>query len=1051
MRRKAIIIGAGPAGLTAAYELLKRTDIKPIILEKSGDIGGISKTINYKGNRMDIGGHRFFSKSDRVMNWWLNIMPIEKTEEETITINYQNKTQSIHTAPNKGSGEPVNPGLVMLVRKRLSRIYFLRTFFTYPIQLSIDTLRKLGFIRTIRILFSYLVAQLIPRKPEKSLEDFFINRFGRQLYLLFFKDYTEKVWGIACNEISAEWGAQRIKGVSISKAIQHAAQTMFKRKGNAANDISQKDTETSLIEQFFYPALGPGQLWEEVARKIEILGGTILMHQNVTEINSKDGKLTGVVVTDSKTGETTEYHGDYFFSTMPVQELIGGMNGKVPGDVKKVAAGLQYRDFITVGVLLERLSTTDINTGENKTLELKDTWIYIQEKDVKVGRLQLFNNWSPFMVNKPGTIWIGMEYFCNEGDAFWQLSDEEIKRTAVSELEKMRLVQIDDVLDSTVHRIEKTYPAYFGTYNQFDKIRSFVDQYENLFLVGRNGMHKYNNADHSMLTAMTAVDNICEGVKSKENIWAINTEQEYHEVKNKETKTTKEMRPQKQELPDLKTSFSGFVFRQQSKFLWIAIGLSLVQFVVFKILYPYANVMDDSLFYIDAAARNLDINYWPIGYSKFLRLLNIFSGSDLALVIFQYCLLQGALLYFLFSVLYFLKPGNFVKWGLMIFFCINPALLSISNYVLSDGIFTGLSLIWVTQLLWILFRPNKQIILTHSFLLFLLFSIRYNAIYYPLISAFVVLTSTISWRIKILSQGIAILLIGLFVWQTSSHYKSLTGKRQFSPFSGWMLANNALIMYRNLPIDNQSDLPKHLEHLNEITAHHLDSIRYLSVRPDTSIQVYYMWYSTSPLNKFLAEKYKGDNTTPYFNRWVSVGDMYGQYGKFLIKKHPTDFVRYFIWQNALWYFAPLPECLPVFNRNYDTVPQVVASWFNYKSTKVRCADKEIKLVKYYTMLLSGANIIFLMLIIWTLFSRNQFFLNSRYSKALRLAVTIWLFNIGFSVMAAPVVLRYQLFTMVLLVSLGAVVMEILLKSDNALQNKESITNDEKLTELAFTK
>lgn len=247
MSKKAIIIGAGPAGLTAAYELLKRTDIKPIILEKSGDIGGISKTINYKGNRMDIGGHRFFSKSDRVMNWWLNIMPIEKTNEETITINYQNKTHSIYTVPNQGTGEPVNPGLVMLVRKRLSRIYFLRKFFNYPIQLSIDTLRKLGLIRTIHILLSYLAAQLFPRKPEKSLEDFFINRFGRELYLLFFKDYTEKVWGVPCDRISAEWGAQRIKGVSISKALAHAARSAVRRKNG---DIAQKDVETSQIERF---------------------------------------------------------------------------------------------------------------------------------------------------------------------------------------------------------------------------------------------------------------------------------------------------------------------------------------------------------------------------------------------------------------------------------------------------------------------------------------------------------------------------------------------------------------------------------------------------------------------------------------------------------------------------------------------------------------------------------------------------------------------------------------------------------------------------------
>src|ERR1044072_1579228 len=323
MEKKAIIIGAGPAGLTAAYELLKRTHIKPIILEKSGDIGGISKTIKYKGNRMDIGGHRFFSKSDRVMNWWLNIMPVQPTDDAYTTITYQRNHKTIIQEETHARGNVVEQSKMMLIRKRLSRIYFLRKFFTYPIQLSLDTLRKLGPLRTLGILTSYIKAQLFPRKPEKSLEDFLINRFGVKLYLLFFKDYTEKVWGVPCNEISAEWGAQRIKGVSISKAIQHAAQTMGKK--NKTTDISQKDTETSLIEQFLYPALGPGQLWEEVARQVQEMGGTIIMHQNVKEILTTDNKVTGVITENAATGEQTEYTGEYFFSTMPVQELIAGM------------------------------------------------------------------------------------------------------------------------------------------------------------------------------------------------------------------------------------------------------------------------------------------------------------------------------------------------------------------------------------------------------------------------------------------------------------------------------------------------------------------------------------------------------------------------------------------------------------------------------------------------------------------------------------------------------------------------------------------------------
>ena len=528
VKRKAIIIGAGPAGLTAAYELLKRSDIIPVILEKSGDIGGISKTINYKGNRMDIGGHRFFSKSDRVMNWWLNILPAQETGAEQFTISYQNKSRQVAPGESVTSG---NSDKVMLVRERLSRIYFLRKFFTYPIQLSIDTLRKLGIGTTISILVSYLQAQLSPRKPENSLEDFMINRFGKTLYKLFFRDYTEKVWGVPCHEIPAEWGAQRIKGVSIRKAVQHAIQAAVKKKKKTPGDIAQKDTETSLIEQFLYPKLGPGQLWEEVARQVQEMGGTILMHHDVISVNTQDGKVTAVEAFNKQDLQTVELKGDYFFSTMPIKELIASMEADIPQNVRDVAAGLQYRDFITVGILLKNLSEQDKRTGKWKPLQLKDTWIYIQEKDVKVGRLQLFNNWSPYLVKDPNTAWVGMEFFCNETDDFWKLPDEKIAALAIRELQKIGLANTSDVLDSTVLRVEKTYPAYFGAYERFDEVKQYVNTFPNLFLVGRNGMHKYNNADHSMLTAMVAVDNIIAGETGKDNIWSINTEQEYHEEK----------------------------------------------------------------------------------------------------------------------------------------------------------------------------------------------------------------------------------------------------------------------------------------------------------------------------------------------------------------------------------------------------------------------------------------------------------------------------------------------------------------------------------------
>jgi protoporphyrinogen oxidase len=329
MNKQAIIIRAGPAGLTAAYQLLTRTDIIPIILEKSGEIGGISRTTDYKGNRMDMGPHRFFSKSDRAMDWWLKIMPVEAGAKEEIPISYQNKTRAIRT-DGRGDTAPKDSAKVMLVIRRLTRIYFLRKFFAYPIRLSLDTLHALGLIRTIRILFSFLWIRLFPRTPETSLEDFIINRFGRQLYLLFFKDYTEKVWSIPPAEIPAEWGAQRIKGVSLSKAIAGAVKSLRKKKGG---DLAQKNTETSLIEQFLYPNYGPGSMWEEVARQVRAMGGKVYLHQDVQTIHVKDGKVHAVSTINSETGEICIWEGEHFFSTMPVQELIAGMGEVVPRDV----------------------------------------------------------------------------------------------------------------------------------------------------------------------------------------------------------------------------------------------------------------------------------------------------------------------------------------------------------------------------------------------------------------------------------------------------------------------------------------------------------------------------------------------------------------------------------------------------------------------------------------------------------------------------------------------------------------------------------------------
>ena len=519
--RTAVIIGAGPAGLTAAYELLSRTAIKPIVVEVSDFMGGIARTVNYKGNRIDIGGHRFFSKSDRVMEWWLKILPLQRLPEASRKITYQQKSRDID-----GSGEGPDPDTtdrVMLLRGRRSRIYFGRKFFSYPIALSPQTLLNLGFLRSLKIGFSYLRSMLFPIRPEENLEQFFINRFGRELYRTFFKSYTEKVWGIECAQISAEWGAQRIKGLSITKAIAHFVGRLFRRKG----DVAQKGTETSLIEQFLYPKLGPGQMWDEVARVVRERGGTILEKHRVIRIHTDAStkQMRSVVAVDQN-GVETLLPADYVFSSMPIRHLIRALDAPVPEPIKQISEGLVYRDFITVGLLLKQL-----RVHEPDGSPIRDNWIYIQEPDVLVGRMQVFNNWSPYMVADPSKTWIGLEYFCYSTDPMWRWSDEKMSSLAVEEMARIGIINTEDVLDSVVIRMPKTYPAYFGTYDKFSAVKEFVDEFPNLFLIGRNGMHRYNNQDHSMLAAMVAVDNILEGRVDKSNLWELNTEEEYLEEK----------------------------------------------------------------------------------------------------------------------------------------------------------------------------------------------------------------------------------------------------------------------------------------------------------------------------------------------------------------------------------------------------------------------------------------------------------------------------------------------------------------------------------------
>jgi protoporphyrinogen oxidase len=500
-KKRAIIIGGGPAGLTAAIHLLDDGTNKPIVFEEQGRIGGISATIEYNGNRMDLGGHRFFSKSDEVMNWWTSKLPL--SEKPDIDTNSQ----------------------VMLLRKRVSRIFYLRKFFDYPISIKWKTFANMGLKRTVSGGVGYISAKLFQR-TENNLEDFMINRFGAPLYHMFFEDYTKKVWGKHPRDLSPEWGAQRIKGLSLFRVMVQAVKNIWKRP----SDITQKDMETSLIEQFMYPTFGPGQLWETVATEILERGGEIHLNTRVDKILFYDGKPYAVEVVTG-TGERMTIEGDVVFSSMPIKDLVVAATGiSVPKNVAALAAALPYRDFITVGLLVDKIKLKDEN-AKNDSL-IPDCWIYIQEKDVQIGRLQIFNNWSPYMVKDPEkTVWMGLEYFCNEGDELWNLADTDFIALAIREMVKLGIIDNESVLDATRIKVKKAYPGYFGAYDHFTQIRDWLDDIPRLYCMGRNGLHRYNNMDHSMLTAKEAVRLFLEGNSDKSSIWAVNSEESYHEVK----------------------------------------------------------------------------------------------------------------------------------------------------------------------------------------------------------------------------------------------------------------------------------------------------------------------------------------------------------------------------------------------------------------------------------------------------------------------------------------------------------------------------------------
>ena len=518
--KKALIIGAGPAGLTAAYELLKKGngEYDVVVFEESGAFGGISRTVNYHGNRMDMGGHRFFSKVPEVNQWWQEMLPTQGAPAKDDLM--------LGRTPGMvpGGPDPEKTDRVMLRRGRVSRIFFNQKFFDYPITLKAETFRNMGFLNTMETGFSYL-ASCIHKRKENSLEDFYINRFGKKLYSMFFEHYTENLWGRHPSQIDPSWGAQRVKGVSISAVLKNAIE---KKEGRKDRKI-----ETSLIEEFSYPKLGPGELWDVTAAEVEKLGGRIVMNAKVVGIH-RNARNVIDSVTYEKDGKRFTETGDVVISSMPIKDLVAGMND-VPEEPARIAAGLPYRDYMTVGVLISHLHLE--NKTDKKTVGniVPDNWVYVHDRSVKMGRFQIYNNWSPYMVKDlEHTVWMGLEYFCNEGDAMWSMSDDAFAHMGIGEMVKLKLIDSpDEVLDYHVERVKKAYPAYFDTYDHMDELRKYLDTMPNLFCVGRNGQHRYNNIDHSMCTSFEAVRDILAGTTDRSNVWSVNTEQEYHEEDKK--------------------------------------------------------------------------------------------------------------------------------------------------------------------------------------------------------------------------------------------------------------------------------------------------------------------------------------------------------------------------------------------------------------------------------------------------------------------------------------------------------------------------------------
>jgi protoporphyrinogen oxidase len=463
--QRCIIIGAGPAGLTVAYEL-SQAGFVPVVLEQDQIVGGIARTVEYAGYRFDIGGHRFFTKVQTVDEWWKKILNDD-----------------------------------MLVCSRLSRIYYNKKFFDYPLK-PLNAIAGLGPVETFRIAASYMVAQLFPYPVEATFEQWVSNRFGRRLYEIFFKNYTEKVWGMKCSEIGSDWAAQRIKNLDFTALVKN----MF---------LGTKEGEiTSLIDKFLYPRLGPGMMWERVAQILTERGFPVRLGCRVTQLHLTEGRLTAVTVVH-RDGSEHRIGGEHFISSMPIKELVASLDGEVPTRVSEAAQKLRYRDFLTVGLIINRPNV------------FSDNWIYIHSPEVKVGRIQNFKNWSPEMSPDQSKTSLGLEYFVQEDDEIWSAKDGDLVELATDECAELGLIDKSDVIDGVVIRMPKAYPVYDASYKQnLSLIRSYLDTIENLQLIGRNGQHRYNNQDHSMLTAICAARNL---FGANHDLWEVNVEGEYHE------------------------------------------------------------------------------------------------------------------------------------------------------------------------------------------------------------------------------------------------------------------------------------------------------------------------------------------------------------------------------------------------------------------------------------------------------------------------------------------------------------------------------------------